>query len=82
MKPIFLAALISLAVALLAAAPNHALAEENHPCFSVVDADGNGEATFDEFKNIYGPDSAEKFKALDKDGDGTVSHPEYEAGVE
>ncbi len=71
-----------LAVVLFAAAPHKVLAEENHPCFTVVDANGDGEATADEFKNIYGPDSAEKFKAMDTDGNGTVSHPEYEAGVE
>lgn len=81
MKRIFLLFAI-LAVALFAAAPRRAAAEENHPCFTVVDADGDGQATVDEFKNIYGPDSAVKFKAMDKDGDGTVSHPEYEAGVE
>ncbi len=50
---------------------------EDHICFSHVDADHDGYANFKEFKKFYG-DDLEKFKKMDQDSDGKVTHDEYE----
>ena len=56
--------------------------EEDHICFSVVDADKDGEATMDEMKKAYPDMDQEKFGKMDSDGNGTVDHMEYEEAME
>ncbi len=50
---------------------------EDHICFSRMDSDHDGNATFQEFKKFYG-DDPEKFKKMDQDNDGKLTHDEYE----
>ena len=50
---------------------------EDHVCFMRIDADQNDIATFKEFKKFYG-DDLEKFKKMDQDEDGKLTHDEYE----
>ncbi len=50
---------------------------EDHICFSRIDSDNDGNATFQEFKKFYGEDS-EKYKKMDQDNDGKLTHEEYE----
>jgi len=50
---------------------------EDHICFTRIDADQNDIATFEEFKKFYG-DDLEKFKKMDQDDDGQLTHDEYE----
>ncbi len=51
--------------------------EEDHICFTRIDADQDDSATFQEFKKFYG-DDLEKFKKMDQDDDGSLTHDEYE----
>ncbi|MCP3931978.1 MAG: hypothetical protein GY705_23135 [Bacteroidetes bacterium] len=50
---------------------------EDHICFSRIDADQDGNATFQEFKKFFG-DDPEKYKKMDQDNDGKLTHEEYE----
>ncbi len=50
---------------------------EDHICFTRIDANQNDIATFEEFKKFYG-DDLEKFKKMDQDDDGKLTHDEYE----
>ena len=51
--------------------------DKDHICFMRIDADQNDIATFEEFKKFYG-DDLEKFKKMDQDDDGQLTHDEYE----
>ena len=51
-------------------------AEKNHICFKIIDADKDGEVTFQEFKQYF-DNAKEKFSAVDLNGDGNLSHDEY-----
>ena len=51
--------------------------EEDHVCFKQVDTDKNGIASFKEFEKFYG-DDLEKYKKMDIDEDGKLTHDEYE----
>ncbi len=50
--------------------------EKDHVCFRVLDSDGNGVVTMQEFETIYGKDG-ETFSKADADNDGTLTHDEY-----
>ena len=50
---------------------------EDHICFSRIDSDQDGNATFQEVKKFYG-DDLEKYKKMDQDKDGKLTHEEYE----
>ena len=51
--------------------------EEDHICFTRIDANQDENATFEEFKKFYG-DDPEKYKKMDLDEDGILTHDEYE----
>ncbi len=50
---------------------------EGHICFKRIDADHDGIVTFEEFKLFFGDDK-EKYKIMDQDSDGSLTHDEYE----
>jgi hypothetical protein len=50
--------------------------KRDHVCFRVVDADKNGEVTFEEFQKHFGEDKS-LFESADLDKSGTLSHEEY-----
>lgn len=50
--------------------------KKGHVCFRVVDADHNGEVTFQEFEKVYGNDP-ETFESADVDKDSKLTHDEY-----
>ena len=50
---------------------------EDHICFSRIDSNHDGNATFEEFKKFFG-DDFEKYKKMDQDNDGKLTHEEYE----
>lgn len=47
-------------------------------CFSKIDADYDGEMTKTEFNNAFPDGDQTVFSAADADGNGTVSHEEWE----
>ena len=68
-------------LALILTAPttlSWAAEDKDHVCFRVLDADGNGIVTRQEFEKVYGQDS-EKFSQADADKDGKLTHDEYHA---
>ena len=50
--------------------------EKRHICFKYVDTDKDEKVTYQEFKKIFGDDKT-KFKAIDLNDDGKLSHDEY-----
>ncbi len=54
--------------------------EKGHICFRVIDADNDNKVTFQEFEKYFGKEQ-EKFKAIDLDKNGTLSHDEYHKSI-
>ena len=48
----------------------------DHVCFRRIDTDQDGKVSFKEFAVHYGADEG-KFKAVDGNGDGILTHDEY-----
>lgn len=72
-----LAAIFVIIVLFTAAATLCPAAEKKgHVCFRVVDADQDGEVTFQEFEKVYGNDP-ETFESADIDKDRKLTHDEY-----
>ena len=69
---------IFLMISISIASSNFCLAGEkkNHTCFRVVDANKDGEVTFQEFEKFFGNDT-ERFKEADLDKNGKLTHDEY-----
>jgi hypothetical protein len=62
--------------ALLATTPVAGSETKDHVCFTVVDADKNGEVNYSEYQAYFG-DDRKGFDAADLDKNGTLSHDEY-----
>lgn len=75
MKKSILASLVAIAF-FTGAAPASGSEEKDHVCFSVVDANEDGQVTYEEFKAIFG-DKKVRFQEIDTDDDGALSHEEY-----
>ena len=75
MKPLFIGAAI-VGAALLLTAPAAGSESAGHVCFTVVDADKNGEVNYAEYQTYFG-DDRKGFDAADLDKNGTLSHDEY-----
>jgi hypothetical protein len=75
---------ITIAMALLAlylttpAALSWADEDKDHVCFRVLDTDGNGIVTRQEFEKVY-EQGSQKFDQADADKDGELTHDEYHA---
>ena len=54
--------------------------EKKHICFRRIDSDKDGKVTFQEYKKYFG-DDMEKFKVIDLDNNGTLSHDEYHTSI-
>ena len=54
--------------------------EKKHICYRMIDSDKDGKVTFQEFKKYFG-DDIEKFKAIDLNSNGTLSHDEYHKSI-
>lgn len=50
---------------------------EDHICFRVLDANANGEVTFEEFSAYYTEDAEALFNDTDTNGDSILTHDEY-----
>lgn len=50
---------------------------EGHICFTKIDTDQDDVASFDEFSKVFGDDQ-KMYQAMDLDGDGKLTHEEYE----
>ena len=76
MKSVLMICLVAAAV--LSVGPWGLAAEEEkgHICFKTIDADENGEVTFEEFVKHLG-DDRDKFNSVDQNEDGKLTHEEY-----
>ena len=54
--------------------------QRDHICFRVLDANGDGVVTLNEFERHYGK-SEEKFNSADTDRDGQLTHDEYHVSL-
>ncbi len=61
---------------LLGASFSLASEEKNHVCFHMVDTNGDGQITPQEFQAVYDK-NPELFKVVDVDGNGRLIHDEY-----
>ena len=51
--------------------------DEGHICFTRIDTDQDDVASFEEFSIVFGDDQ-KMYKEMDLDGDGKLTHEEYE----
>ena len=77
MKKTIAMALLALYLTTLAAL-SWAKEDKDHVCFRVLDTDGNGIVTRQEFEKVYRQGS-EKFNQADADKNGELTHDEYHA---
>ncbi len=67
---------LMMVIAMPSATLGSAKGEKAHVCFRIVDANTDGEVTFQEFEKFFGNDK-ERFKKADLDKNGKLSHDEY-----
>ena len=76
MKSVFMICLVAAAVFSVGPWALAVEEEKGHICFKTIDADENGEVTFEEFVKHLG-DDRDKFNSVDQNEDGKLTHEEY-----
>lgn len=76
MKSVFVICLVAVAVLFVGPWDLASEEEKGHICFMTIDADENGEVTFEEFVKHLG-DDRDKFNSVDQNEDGILTHEEY-----
>ncbi len=66
---------------LILSAFNISIATESEGiCYKSIDSNSDGKITLEEFKKKFG-DNEKRFKAIDKDKNGMLSHEEYDIAL-